>query len=69
MIRSKDVNAEVAKIEEKIAKGTVGKEDIVKSLCLVVKLLRDVKSNQVKISEGKPLKTEYKSEGKYEEEK
>lgn len=69
MIRSKDVNAEVAKIEEKIKKGTNGKEDIIKALCLVVKLLRDVRSNQVKLSEGKPLKTEYKPEDKYEEKK
>jgi hypothetical protein len=47
MIRSKDLNAEIKILEDRIAQGIVNSADVVKALCLVAKTLRDIRQNQV----------------------
>jgi len=47
MIRSKDVNVEVSVVEDKIKTGKVGISDIAKLIAVAVKLLRDIRRNQV----------------------
>jgi len=66
MIRSKDLNAEINTLEENIKTGTVSSADVLKALCLIAKVLRDMKQNQVTdmksrgvaLTEGEPRKKE-----------
>lgn len=56
MITSKDLNVELKTLEDKVAKGEVTNVDIVKAICLVAKLLRDVRVNQVRGLEASGVK-------------
>lgn len=47
MIKSKDLNLEIKILEDKVKEDKVSDADIVKALCLIAKVLRDVRTNQV----------------------
>ena len=47
MIRSKDLNSELNTLETKVKEGSVSSTDVVKALCLIAKVLRDIKANTV----------------------
>jgi len=47
MIRSKDLNLEINALKEKMEKGDVSQADVLKALLLIVKVVRDIKTNQV----------------------
>lgn len=47
MIRSKDLNSELNTLETKVKEGNVSSTDVVKALCLIAKVLRDIKANTV----------------------
>jgi len=47
MLRSKDLNEEIDVLEKKVKEGKVSDADVLKALCLLLKVLRDVKTNQV----------------------
>ena len=47
MFASKDLSGEVRKLEEKISKGEVSSADVVKALVLLIKVVKDVRTNQV----------------------
>jgi len=47
MIRSKDLNKEVKALEDKVTAGKCEVVDVVKALCLLVKAVRDIRTNQV----------------------
>lgn len=49
MIKSKDLNSEVKVLEEKIKAGKVELVDVVKALCLLVKVGRDIRTNQTTV--------------------
>jgi len=49
MIKSKDLNTEVRTLETKIKEGKVETADVVKALCLLVKVVRDIRTNQTTI--------------------
>jgi len=75
MIKSTDLNKELKKLEEKAKDDSVSTADVVKGLCLVAKVLRDMKSNQVlimehegiKLRKSKPVTTSREQENKSEE--
>ena len=46
MIKSKDLNGELKILEDKIKAETVSSADVVKALCLLVKVVRDIRTNQ-----------------------
>jgi len=58
MIRSKHLNQDIRELEEKIKKATASDSDVVKAVLLLVKLVRDVRTNQTRImkSQGVELK-------------
>ena len=45
MLKSKDLNKEIKVLEDKGEKATIA--DVVKALCLLAKVVRDIKTNQV----------------------
>jgi len=45
MLKSRDLNKELKTLEEKGEKATTA--DVVKALCLIAKVVRDIKTNQV----------------------
>jgi len=47
MIKSKDVNVEVNALEDKVKSKVVELADVLKGICLAIKLLRDIRTNQV----------------------
>lgn len=49
MIRSKDLNLEIKALEDKVttAPDKVNNADVVKAVCLLAKIVRDVRTNQV----------------------
>ena len=47
MLKSADLNQELAILDEKVKKGEVSNADIVKAITLLIKVARDVRTNQV----------------------
>ena len=47
MIRSKDLNKEIKVLETKAKEDKATISDVVKAVCLVAKVVRDIKTNQV----------------------
>ncbi len=47
MIKSKDVNVEVNALEDKVKGKKAELADVLKGICLAIKLLRDIRTNQV----------------------
>lgn len=45
MIRARDLNKEIKTLEDKGEKASLA--DVVKAICLVAKVVRDIKTNQV----------------------
>ena len=56
MIRSKDLNLEINALSEKIEKGDVSNVDVVKAVCLLVKVARDIRTNQTTIMRAQGVK-------------
>jgi len=56
MIRTRDLNEEIKKLEDNIGKGVSSSSDVVKALCLVAKVIRDVRTNQVTIMKAQGIK-------------
>ena len=54
MIRAKDLNEEIEKLEK--LGGAVGEMEIVKALCLIAKVLRDIRTNQTTIMKSQGVK-------------
>lgn len=46
-IRTKDINSEINLLEKKYLEGVISSGDVVKALCVVAKILRDIRQNQV----------------------
>ena len=46
MITSRDLNAELNVLEDKVKKGEVSNADVVKAVVLIAKLVRDIRTNQ-----------------------
>ena len=55
MIKSKDLNKEVRDLETKIQAGKVELADVVKALCLLVKVARDIRTNQTTIMKAQNI--------------
>jgi len=55
MIKSKDLNTEIKTLEARIKEGTSSTGDVVKTLCLLVKVLRDVRTNQTVIMKAQNI--------------
>ena len=47
MIRSKDLNQEIKVLEGKVKDGGVTNSDVLKGICLLIKVGRDIRTNQV----------------------
>ena len=47
MLKSADLNQELAILDEKVKKGEVTNADVVKAITLLIKVARDVRTNQV----------------------
>ena len=58
MIRSKDLNLEIKTLELKAEKSasSVGLADVLKCICLLLKVIRDIKTNQVTIMRNSGVK-------------
>ena len=56
MIAGKDVNKDLAILEKKREKGNVVLADVLKVGCLITKLLRDIRTNQVLIMKDRGIK-------------
>ena len=56
MIKSKDLNQEVRNLDEKYKLGTAGIPELVKAVCLLVKVVRDVRTNQTLIMRAQGIK-------------
>lgn len=56
MIKSKDLNQEVRDLETKIKAGKAESVDVVKALCLLVKVVRDIRTNQTTIMKAQGVK-------------
>lgn len=56
MIRAKDLNLEIEKLEKNIADNAVSSSDVVKALCLLVKVARDIRTNQTTIMKAQNIK-------------
>jgi len=54
MIRSEHVKEELKVLDEAISKDTATLSNVVKAITLVIKLMLDVRSNQVAIMKGTP---------------
>ena len=56
MIRSKNLNAEVKVLELKAEKnaGSIGLVDVLKAMLLVLKVVRDIRTNQVNVIRTMP---------------
>jgi len=56
MIKSKDLNSEIKTLEDKIKAGKVESTDVVKALCLLVKVVRDIRTNQTTTMKAQGVK-------------
>jgi hypothetical protein len=56
MIRAKDLNEEIKKLEDNIGKGVTSSSDVVKALCLIAKVVRDIRTNQTTIMKSQGIK-------------
>ena len=56
MIKSKDLNQEVRDLDEKYKTGVAGIPELVKAVCLLVKVVRDVRTNQTLIMKASGIK-------------
>lgn len=56
MIKSKDLNQEIKTLEDKVKSGKVESADVLKALCLLVKVVRDIRTNQTTTMKAQGVK-------------
>ena len=56
MIRAKDLNEEIDKLVKKAKIDAVSSSDVVKALCLIAKVVRDIRTNQTTIMKSQGVK-------------